>query len=105
MRIQVASYTQVAVMVVTEMDAIRKLPRTAPNSRKISIDLIIIRIAKNGSLKSSAPCSKCLKHMDKLSLTSAYRVKHIYYSEAVVKAKFKTLLNSENKHISYRFRN
>ena len=89
-----------------EMDAIRKLP-TSKNKRKISIDLIVIRVAKNGLLKNSAPCSKCLDHMQKLCLTTAYKIKYIYYSEAdgtLVKTKFAQLLNSESKHISGRFR-
>lgn len=87
------------------MDAIRKLPPTNGN-RKILIDLIVIRVAKNGSLKSSHPCSKCLLHLHNLCLKTNYKLKYIYYSDEngqINKVKFTKLLLSE-EYISSRFR-
>ena len=88
-----------------EMDAIRKLPPTY-GKRKILIDLIVIRVTKNGSLKSSHPCSKCLLHLQNLCLKTSYKLKYIYYSDEtgqINKIKFTKLLLS-NEYISSRFR-
>ena len=89
-----------------EMDAIRKLPPLY-KSRMISIDLIIIRINKEGLLRNSAPCCKCLEHLSRMNSKTKYRLRHIYYSTAsggIIKEKFTDLLNSDTKHMSLRFR-
>lgn len=88
------------------MDAIRKLPFRR-GTRMMPIDLIVLRIARDGSLKNSAPCFKCIEHLDRLNKKSTYRLRYIYYSDTsgnVRKVKFTTLYYSENKHVSMRFR-
>jgi hypothetical protein len=47
------------------MDAIRKLPPVY-GSRDMTVDLVVIRVGKDGSLKNSCPCSKCLEHLNKM---------------------------------------
>ena len=49
-----------------EMDAIRKLPPVYDN-KKHNISLIVVRVQKNGCLKNSTPCFKCIEHMNKLN--------------------------------------
>lgn len=88
------------------MDAIRKLPPVYKN-RTINLDLIVIRVGKNGSLKNSAPCFKCLEHLNRMNSKTNYKLKYIYYSDAtgnVKKVKFTELLKSNEKHMSLRFR-
>ncbi|ARF09682.1 hypothetical protein Indivirus_2_61 [Indivirus ILV1] len=88
------------------MDAIRKLPPRR-GTRMIPIDLVILRIARDGSLKNSAPCFKCIEHMDRLNKKTTYRLRYIYYSDVtgnIIKTKFTELYQSENKHVSMRFR-
>jgi cytidine deaminase len=89
-----------------EAVAVGNLPITR-TKRNIPIDIIVVRISKSGKLKSSAPCSKCLQHMQKLCETTGYKIKCIYYSDAdgnLVKAKFLDLITSSGQHISRRFR-
>lgn len=89
-----------------EMDAIRKLPPKY-GSRKILVDLVVIRVGKNGSLKNSAPCCKCLEHLTRMNKKTAYTLRYVYYSDAtgnITKAKFSDLLLSDEKHMSLRFR-
>ena len=77
-----------------EMDAIRKLPPIY-GSRLMNLDLIVIRVGKNGSLKSSGPCFKSLEHLNRMQKKTNYRLKYIYYSEStgnIIKAKFTELL-------------
>lgn len=88
------------------MDAIRKLPPRR-GTRMIPVDLVILRIARNGSLKNSAPCFKCIEHLDRLNKKTTYRLRYIYYSDIsgnITKIKFTTLYFSEQKHVSMRFR-
>ena len=73
----------------------------------IPIDLVVLRIAKDGSLKNSAPCFKCIHHLEKLNKKTTYRLGNVYYSDStgnVIKTKFTTLFHSEIKHCSMRFR-
>ncbi|AYV77017.1 MAG: hypothetical protein Barrevirus8_3 [Barrevirus sp.] len=71
------------------------------------VDLVIVRVAKDGSLKNSAPCFKCIEYLNRLNKKTTYRLGNVYYSDIsgnVIKVKFTTLLYSEVKHISMRFR-
>ena len=89
-----------------EMDAIRRLPPKT-HKRQILVDLVVVRVSKNGSLKNSAPCYKCIEHLNRLNKKTNYKVRHIYYSDQtgnIVKKKFVDLLNATDKHMSWRFR-
>lgn len=89
-----------------EMDAIRKLP-PRKGSRKISVDLVVVRVSKSGSLKNSAPCFKCIEHLQRMNTKTTYKLRHIYYSDAtgnIIKAKFTDLVLADDKHMSLRFR-
>jgi cytidine deaminase len=98
-----------------EMAAIRKLLNSTKMSkghcrkgsnRKVKIDFWINRTGKNGSMKFSKPCGQCIKHMNNLE-KKGYKIVNIYYPDkegGVIKVKFTDLLNSEDKHLSHRFR-
>jgi cytidine deaminase len=89
-----------------EMNAMSKLP-TRNSSKKIaSIDFFVARISNQDNLRSSRPCSKCLKHMYNLKYRG-YRVRHIYYIDVhnnITKSHFNTLFNSNDQHVTRRFR-
>lgn len=73
----------------------------------ISVDLVILRISKSGYLKNSEPCYKCLEHMNRLNKKTTYRLRYIYYSDIsgnVTKIKFTRMFESDQKHVSMRFR-
>jgi deoxycytidylate deaminase len=85
-----------------EEDAIRKLP-FRKNKKKIEIDLLVIRINKNGKLLNSKPCSNCLKKMKNIK---GYKIKYVHYSTengTIVTQKLSDLLQDTNVHISYFF--
>ena len=90
-----------------EVDAIKHLkPRKGKgrNIKKKNINLLVIRVNKNGNLKNSKPCIKCLFHMSNVKY---YKIKYVYYSNnegQLIEEKLSDLLSSEEKHISSRFR-
>lgn len=91
-----------------EMDAIRKLPPLNLRGRKQSLNLIVIRVDRQGLLKNSAPCSMCIKHMEWINIYTSYKIKSVCYSDSfgnVIVKKFSELLHSPEKHITQRFRN
>lgn len=91
-----------------EMDALKHLPPLYLYGRKKRvIDLIVIRIDKNGIMKNSTPCFMCIKHMQWMTLHTSYKIQNIYYSyddNIVVVKKLTDLINSNDKHISRRFK-
>ena len=90
------------------MDAIRKLPPLQNKKRrKQDIVLIVIRIDKNGNLKNSQPCVKCLEHINKPNYSSWYRLTNIWYSNQegnIIHRKLQQIIDSEKKHITRRFK-
>jgi len=90
-----------------EMDAIRKLPPLQFQRKKKVIDLIIIRVGKNGNLKNSVPCAMCIRHMNRLNGSTSYKIRNVYYSNKngnITMTKFSTLSNSPEQYVSQRFR-
>lgn len=91
-----------------EMDAIMKLPPLyQKKAKRKKISLIVIRIDKNGILKNSKPCFKCIEYMIRLNHQSGYKIEHIYYSNEngdIIIKKLSELEHDENKHVSWGFR-
>lgn len=90
-----------------EMDAIKHLPPLKIKSHKRIIMLLVIRIDKLGHLKNSAPCFKCLEHINQVNQNTSYRIKTVCYSNEngdIVIKKLDELSNAETKHVSMRFR-
>jgi len=89
------------------MDAIRHLPPCYLRARRRKIDIVVIRVDKNGNLKNSMPCFMCINHMNRINKQTNYTFKHVIYSNdegGVTCCKFDELLNSKNKHVSFRFK-
>lgn len=89
------------------MDAIRRLPPLFLRGRKKEITLLVVRIDRHGNLKNSAPCFKCLQHMNRVNLKTSYNIKDICYSDVdgnIVIKKFEELATAPIKHVSTRFR-
>jgi len=90
-----------------EMEAISRLPPLPLKAKKKRIILIVIRINRYGDLLNSTPCFKCIKHLTRLNKSSGYKIDKIYYSNKdgkIVIAKLSELIESENKHVTYAFR-
>jgi hypothetical protein len=78
-----------------EYDLINKLNRI-PNVKTNRIDILVIKLSKNGYLGSSKPCMHCLNIMYK----SKYKIRYIYYSNnnrEIVREKFTQM---DTNHIS-----
>lgn len=91
-----------------EMEAIKRLPPLNMRGRKQHLNLVVIRVDRHGCLKNSAPCSKCIKHMEWINLNTSYKIKNIYYSNnngELIFIKFSKLADSDEMHVSKRFRN
>lgn len=84
-----------------EMDAITKI-RFKKNLPK-SMDIVVLRISKNGILGESRPCYHCLHMIEQSNLN----IRCIYYSNrngTIQKEKFKNMKKSELTYISSGFR-
>lgn len=87
-----------------EMDAIKKLKKSG-KKKGTKLSLIVIRVDKEGNLKNSLPCFKCLQYLSNVSYK--YHIKFIYYSDNngnIEMVKLSDLLDSSEKHVSRRFR-
>ena len=62
------------IVVHAEMDAIRNFINS--NTDMNSIDILVIRINKQGELQNSLPCDNCINGLRKLNM----KIKHIHYS-------------------------
>jgi deoxycytidylate deaminase len=80
-----------------EMNAIKHLPVNYSNKKKRTLDFYILRITNNNELRSSKPCSKCIKHMSLLLPRRGFRVRHVYYvteENVLLKVHFNELLKT-----------
>lgn len=75
--------------------------------KKQNINFIVINITKNGNIKNSKPCFKCIEYMMMLDEYTNYKINYVYYSSQdniIKKVKLKDLDMEENKHVSSRFK-
>lgn len=89
------------------MDAIKKLPPLKFKQNKTVIDLIVIRVDKNGTLKNSTPCFMCINYMERLNKLTSYKIRNIYYSDNngnITLVKLNELRDAPEKHITMRFK-
>lgn len=73
----------------------------------MDIDLYVIRVGTDGTLKNSMPCFMCIEHMKRVNKKTAYRFKNIWYSNSdgnIICNKFNDLITQGNQHVSFRFR-
>lgn len=87
----------------SEMDAIRKLKKTG---KKVTINILVIRLDKLKCLKMSRPCQKCIKFMKTKLPLKGYKVKWVYYSTNegdIRKISFSKLIR-EPAHVTIKFR-
>jgi len=81
-----------------EVNALKKLP---PNKdHPIRINILVLRISKQGVLGMSKPCAHCLDYMSRIK---GYTIRHIYYSNEegkIIRHSYNQLANDENKHVS-----
>ena len=91
-----------------ELSSVKHLQRSKStrnkywDNKRLSVDLLVIRINNSGKLCSSKPCENCIK---KLSMITVIKIKNVYYSTSdgeIVSEKFNKLKDSP--HISRSFR-
>ena len=86
-----------------EVAAKKNLPLNYSNNKK-TLNLLVIRINKNGDLKNSKPCFKCITHLNRIP---GYKINKIYYSNEngqIIESKFNDLYFEDNKYISRGFK-
>lgn len=86
-----------------EDNVIRKLPsmRTAKRTRKV--DMLVIRVNRNGELTSSKPCLHCLVLMYTRLPAKGYNLCDIYFSNAsggLEVSRLPFLLFEDDPHVS-----
>ena len=87
-----------------EYDAINKLKNLKQKKHLKSINLLVIRLSKNGKMQNSKPCENCIKTIKFLPEKKGYKIKKIYYSNyngEIIKSDIKTLENEELHYSSF----
>lgn len=86
-----------------EMDALINL-RCHGSKRRKWINLVVIRLNREGKLCASKPCSKCIYHLTHMK--QKYKIRYVYYStddHKIVRVRFSKLVD-EDPHFTRRFR-
>ena len=101
-------YSCVPISTHAEIDALQKLKSEYIRGKikRMTMDLLVVRLSKTGMMSMSAPCQHCLKQ---LANAKYVNIKNVYYSknkDEIVCERFDTLINSAEQFISsgYRFR-
>lgn len=90
-----------------EMEVIQKLFKNNKIKRKRNITLIVIRIDREGNLRNSMPCTKCVDYMMQTNRRRLHKIVNIYYSNTDGNVELTTLGKLAEKHtghLSKRFR-
>lgn len=89
-----------------ECDALQNLRKLNKHRRFLKsgdgIDVVVVRISKNGKLGYSRPCKSCIQKLTKLS--EKIKINNVYYSDSdgsFKKEKFKNMYNSPLTKLSY----
>jgi len=85
------------IAVHAEIDALQKLEKT---NKKHKMDLIVLRVNKNGKLCESAPCRHCTIELSKNTLVN---INKLYFSRSdgsITCIKFSDWLKKEDHHVS-----
>lgn len=88
-----------------EISLMKKLKKVNKNMK---IDILVIRINRNGTLGMSKPCKNCIEIMNNIAYTKGYIIDKVYFSNydgEITCLKFTTLKEEKNKHISKYFKN
>lgn len=84
------------------MNAVRNLEKKychRATKRKKPIDILVIRVNRDGELRNSKPCSKCLESLKTLRF---FKVKWVYYSinGSIIREKFSTLFEKKDEYVT-----
>jgi cytidine deaminase len=89
-----------------ENQVFSKLPKNKKSKVK-SINLLVIRVTRNGNIVNSKPCIRCLQDMVRLPYEKGYKVRNIYYSNEdgkIIRKTLTDLLYNEELHMSRFYR-
>lgn len=86
-----------------EANAMKKL-LPLPRQKKLKkVDLLVIRVSKNGQFGNSKPCIHCILKLSKNLPEKGYSLRDVYYtneSGSIVCTRFNELLHETNPHVS-----
>jgi len=86
-----------------EANAMKKL-LPLPRQKKLKkVDLLVIRVSKNGSYGNSKPCIHCILNLSKNLPDKGYILHDVYYTDGnggIISIRFQELLNETHPHIS-----
>jgi deoxycytidylate deaminase len=95
-----------------EIDAIYKLNNSFKNKKQKfkhnneSVNMLVIKVKRDGTISNSAPCINCLKKMTECPI--GYHINKIYYStndKNIECDKLIDLINTDQLHVSSYYRN
>jgi hypothetical protein len=86
-----------------ETNAMRKL-LPLPRQKKLKkVDLLVIRVSKNGQYGNSKPCIHCILRLSKTLPEKGYILHDVHYTDehgAIISIRFQNLLHEATPHIS-----
>lgn len=86
-----------------EANAMRKLLPLRRQKNLKKIDLLVIRVSKNGQFGNSKPCIHCILNLSKNLPEKGYVLQDVYYTDEkgnIIAIKFQNLLHETTPHIS-----
>lgn len=89
-----------------EEDAISRLPNRKKNKLE-NVNMLVVKVKRDGSLSNSAPCVHCLKMMAEAPLQKGYKIDKVYYStdkDEIECAKLIDLIKSDSLWVSSYYR-
>lgn len=86
-----------------EANAMKKL-LPLPRQKKLKkVDLLVIRVSKNGQYGNSKPCIHCILNLHKNLPDKGYSLRDVYYTDEageIVSIRFNELMYETNHHVS-----
>jgi hypothetical protein len=86
-----------------EANAMRKLLPLRRQKNLKKIDLLVIRVSKNGQFGNSKPCIHCILNLSKNLPDKGYTLQDVYYTDErgdIIANKFQNLIHESNPHMS-----
>jgi hypothetical protein len=100
-------FTSKGTSIHAEEDVINKL-KPKKRSNLISVDMLVIKVKRDGTLSNSLPCVHCLRTIADMPVVKGYKINKVYYSNDngdIECQKLHDLINSNNLHVSSYYRN
>ena len=90
-----------------EEAAFKKLPYY-DKSKQLEINVLVLKITRNGQYRNSKPCIHCLRSMYNIAQKKNYKINKIYYStndNTIINNSLLNLIFTDDIHISSYYKN